>query len=182
MPVAFRPPDTSDLEKTSSGRLSYQGLVPAKRVSRGLYVGSMVDSANTEFMQKHRISVVVNCTRDLPFRFASQTHIRLGVDDAYDHTVRLFDMWKAAVPRISQYIDHGRSVLVHCRAGQQRSVATCAALLMYREGIPAAKAIERLRMTKSDAFWPRINFYRSLLRWQTWLKTHRPPVRSARSL
>lgn len=175
-------PNTADIEKTSSGKLSYRGYVPGKKVAKGLYVGSIVDSANLEFMKKHNISVVVNCTRDLPFRFNSQTHIRLPVDDAYEHTLRLFDNWKTAIPRVSCYIDQGRNVLVHCFAAQQRSIATCAALLMYREGLNASQVIQRMKRTKSDAFWPRINFYRSLMRWQTWLKTHPPPRIRASSL
>ena len=46
-------------------------------------------------------------------------------------------------------------------------MATCAAVLMFRERLTAAKVIDRMRKTKSDAFWPRINFYRSLLKWAT---------------
>ena len=167
-------PNTADIEKTSSGKLSYRGYVPGKKVAKGLYVGSVVDSANMDFMKKHNITVVINCTRDLPFRFNTQSHIRLPVDDAYEHTLRLFEHWKTAVPRISSYIDQGRNVLVHCRAGQQRSMATVAAVLMYREGLTAMRAVERCRKVKSDAFWPRINFHRSLLKWQTYVKEHKP--------
>ena len=174
-------PDTRDLEKTRSGKLSYQGLIPGKRVTRGLFVGSAPDSANIEFMRRNSISVVVNCTRDLPFRFPKQTHIRLPVDDAYAHTLRLFDMWKAEVPRISRHLDQHRNVLIHCFCCQQRSIATAAAVLMYRENMPAAKVIERMKKLKADAFWPRVNFYRSLMRWQTWIKQH-PPARVSRSL
>lgn len=174
-------PDTSDLEKTSGGKLSYAGYVPGKRVTRGLYVGSVVDSANIDFMRRHDISFVVNCTRDLPFKFPTQDHLRLAVDDAYAETLRLFNLWKTAVPRISRAIDAGKNVLVHCLVGQQRSQATVAALLMYREGISAAQAVERCRKAKSDAFWPRINFYRSLIKWQTYVKEHKS-VRASRSL
>ena len=59
-------------------------------------------------MRKHNITVVVNCTRDLPFRFPNQTHMRLPVHDAYDETLRLFELWKTAIPRISRYLDQNR--------------------------------------------------------------------------
>lgn len=178
----LKTPNTSDLEKTSTGKLSYAGLVPAKRAARGLWVGNIVDSANIEFMQNHKIGVVVNCTRDLPFRFSKQIHMRLAVDDAYEHTLRLFEYWKTAVPRISRYLDSHQNVLIHCHAGQQRSFATAAAVLMYRNRHHnAVQVIQTLKGIKSDAFRPRVNFYRSLMRWQTWLKTH-PPPRASRSL
>lgn len=66
--------------------------------------------------------------------------------------------------------------------GAQRSQATCAALLMYREGVTGTQAIERLKKTKSDAFYPRVHFWRSIMRWQTWLKTHPPSQARPRSL
>lgn len=182
MALRLPAPSTRDLDKTSTGKLSYAGFVPAKRAARGLFVGSVVDSANTDFMRHHRISLVVNCTKDLPFRFPAQTHMRLAVDDAYEDTVRLFTLWKTAVPRISRAMDAGQSVLIHCAVGQQRSVATTAAVLMYREGLTAAEAVDRMRRTKADAFWPRVNFHRSLLRWQTWLKQHGRQGRVSRSL
>ena len=167
-------PYTGDLEKTKTGKLSYAGLVPGKRVARGLYVGSIVESANIDFMQKHKIAVVVNCTRDLPFRFPKQMiQMRLAVHDAYDETVRLYNMWKTAVPIISHYIDDHKNVLVHCMAAQQRSASTAAAVLMYRNrNLTVKQVIQHIKSIKSDAFRPRVNFYRSLLKWSTWLKTH----------
>lgn len=163
-------PDTRDLVKTRSGKLSYQGLVPGKKAGKGLYVGSVVDSASTDFMRKHNIHVVVNCTRDLPFRFTDHVHMRLPVDDAYTDTLPLFELWKTAIPRISRHIDKGHNVLIHCHCAQQRSIATAAAVLMYREGLDTPTVVKRLKRLKTDAFWPRINFHRSLLRWQGHLK------------
>ena len=174
-------PNTSDLEKTSTGKLSYDGLIPGKRITKGLFVGSIVDSANIDFMRRHEIDTVVNCTKDLPFRFPTQTHIRLPVDDAYDQTLPLFQMWKTQVPRISTLLDRGHNVLVHCHCCQQRSIATAAAVQMYRKGTNAHTEIQFFRKLKSDAFWPRINFYRSLMRWQTFLKDH-PKNKRSKSL
>lgn len=50
---------------------------------------------------------------------------------------------------------------------------------MYRRGLTAGEAVARCRKAKNDAFWPRINFYRSLMRWQTRMKDHPPNKRSA---
>lgn len=178
MHLTLRTPKTDDLEKTSNGKLSYAGYLHGRKVVRGLFIGCNVDSADIDFMRKHGIDTVVNCTKHLPFRFHNQTHIRLPVDDAYDETIPLFNLWKTQVPRISSLIDRGHTVLVHCHAGQQRSSATIAAILMYRNGTDAAHNIAKLKKLKSDAFWPRINFYRSLMRWQSWVKDHPPNKRS----
>ena len=136
-------PDTRDLPKTKTGKLLFDGFQPARRICPGMWVGSVMDSADAAFMTRNDIRAVVNCSKNLPFRFPEQRHIRLPVDDAFYDTLPLFVLWKTAVPRIDALLSNQKRVLVHCYAGVQRSAATAAAVLMYRHGLSADEAIAR---------------------------------------
>jgi len=53
----------------------------------------------------------------------------------------LFD---AAVERVMELLDAGKSVLVHCQQGRSRSAAVVACVLVRREGIDLRAAFRRL--------------------------------------
>jgi protein-tyrosine phosphatase len=52
-------------------------------------------------------------------------------------------------------------VVVHCRAGQQRSAAVMAAYLM-RKGMGLEQAIKYIKSRKPDAFYWNVNFMPAL--------------------
>ena len=56
-----------------------------------------------------------------------------------------------AVSIIGDWLDEGRHVYVHCRAGWQRSPAIAAALLALRDGLDIDDAIEVVRAHKPSA-------------------------------
>jgi predicted protein tyrosine phosphatase len=115
-----------------------------------------------------QMALVVNCTADLPFHgdTSTQAQLRVGVHDNGDDRQQdlllrhLVDT--DLLERIGRTLADGRRVLVHCRAGQQRSAAVVAAYLMASTGCTAADAIARLRGCKRDAFFGAVNFHRTL--------------------
>lgn len=101
---------------------------------------------------------VVNCTRDLPM--LSEHGLRLAVDDdGRDGSVEaLAGMLPTVVAEMHARLAAGERVLVHCRAGQQRSPAVAAAYLMHARGVGAAAAMGAVSAKKPDAFFFRANF------------------------
>jgi rhodanese-related sulfurtransferase len=75
------------------------------------------------------------------------------------------------IERIADWLRRGRTVLVHCRAGQQRSAAIVAACVMERSGCSAAEAVRFVRSKKPDAFLGAVNFHRTLARLEPLLST-----------
>ena len=99
---------------------------------------------------------IINCSKDLPMVGPG---IRLPVDD--DLSKEAMQTMAQALPKIVNMIEsvraNGQSVLVHCRAGQQRSAAVVTAYLMS-QGMCKQDAIEFVRTKKPDAFLWGVNF------------------------
>jgi dual specificity MAP kinase phosphatase len=105
---------------------------------------------------------VVNCTKNFPM--LSDYGIRIPVDDDMSGDA-IFGMFHA-LPSVIDSIDYALAsngkVVVHCRAGQQRSAAVVAAYLMYKYKWDIPEAIEFIRSKKPDAFITGVNFAGSL--------------------
>ena len=135
------------------------GYFPAKEIRPGLWIGSEGDSASPKFMAAHDIAFVVNCSKTIPFTVVPGVeYYRIPVDDAPDNGSVILSHWPVVVRAIDSVLDRGKGVLVHCRAGMQRSAATVAAYLMYKYGLSAKNAMAAIKSRKSETFWPTPTF------------------------
>jgi hypothetical protein len=129
-----------------------------------LYLG---DARDAERMA-NKVAMVVNCTPDIPFYgdASLQAQVRIPVKDngeAWQHET--LGRWLAGtrvVDDIIRCVEGGQAGLVHCKAGQQRSAAVVAAVVMDVTACSAAEAVECVRMCKRDAFLGAVNFQRAL--------------------
>lgn len=83
------------------------------------------------------------------------------------------DWFRDQIEFVHRHRQEGTPVLVHCRAGVNRSVAVVAAYLMWRDGLMADQAIERIREKRSRA-WPFEVYRRFLLDWEKALENKSP--------
>jgi protein-tyrosine phosphatase len=114
------------------------------------------------------VALVVNCTNHLPFSSewpSDVQHIRIRAEDHTDHQDQI-DILHGWTPElfdtIVDVVRQGRSVLVHCQTGRQRSAATIAALLVYAHGYSVKDAVTFIGSRKRDAFFPFVNFQPAL--------------------
>lgn len=125
-----------------------------------LYLSSYNDLKNTSN------AFVVNCTKDLSM--INGLNMRIAVDDDMS-TTAINDMYLSfpnVVEKIHKYLEEGCRVIVHCRAGQQRSAAVIAAYLMAKHNYFLADAIKYIRSKKRDAFFFNVNFQDSLAKYE----------------
>jgi dual specificity phosphatase 12 len=84
-------------------------------------------------------------------------------DDRQPESIRIMQRY---LPKILDDIDSKRiagiNVLVHCRAGQQRSAAVIAAYLMKTTHMTPDEAVSYVKSRKPDAFFTGVNFYEAL--------------------
>ena len=127
----------------------------ASEIIPGLWIGDAQASQDAEFMRRNNIQAILNCTKDLPVRFAVE-NMRIAVHD---------DLRTESVKRMCELLPHAgsflyknhvldnRAVLVHCAAGIQRS-ATCAAyyLSTYYK-MPMDQAVRLIVSKRPVAFF-----------------------------
>lgn len=146
--------------------IEWKGLLyyPPKKITNHVWIGSEATAADKDFLRKNNIKFVVNCSADIP-RSSNIPMLRVPVyDDASDagKMVKYFGISSVAIRDVTRY---NGNVLVHCRAGQNRSSTVVAAYLMTIKKIGYIEAMKLIRARKCETFRPS-NFTSSLKEYQ----------------
>jgi len=136
----------------------------AHEILPNLWLGNVKASMDEEFIQRKRITVVFNCTKNLPFSPMIPIKYRIPVDDNLEEEeIRNMELWSGeiALKIIAEYKD-GKPILIHCMAGMQRSAAAMAFMLIAYLKIHASEAMRMIKEKRNIAFHPSANFGRSI--------------------
>jgi protein-tyrosine phosphatase len=151
----------------------------AVEVEEGLFLGNKQTALSSEFHRQHNIMLVINCTNTVPFLKPvvnnGVTYIRVPVNDnrAPEEIKKLESFIPEIVHLIHVHLSLGHNVLVHCRAGRQRSAAVVSAFLMNKYLWTHDEATSYVKFKKHDVFSPHINFYPALQEYNTHLDSIR---------
>jgi dual specificity phosphatase 12 len=129
-----------------------------------LWLGNVKASMNEDFIRENNITVVFNCTKNLAFSPMIPIKYRIPVDDNLEEEeIRNMELWSGeiAYKMIAEYIE-GKTILVHCMAGMQRSAASVAFFLISYQKMRALDAMKMIKEKRMVAFYPRANFGRSI--------------------
>ena len=162
--VAAEKKATTGTTPLKSGSGAVSGLdVPATQVMENLWLGNKDDAQNAEWLKKHNIHAVFNCTKDVDFAPGVKQY-RFPIDDHEDDVEKMTYEAPKVVKRILKEMERG-PVLVHCVEGRQRSPAVVA-LTMWIKKQGTGGAIRReLKKLRPIVFTPRATFEDSLQRW-----------------
>jgi len=126
-----------------------------------LWLGNMEASQDQAFLRKNQITVIINCTKDLPFLPLSGIYkYRVPVNDDLQKTeINAMVGWLDKIlPIIHHHYQQGRAILIHCFAGMQRSaIVTYSFLYAYYLRDPKA-TYNFIRSKRPIVFRPFINF------------------------
>ena len=129
-----------------------------------LWLGNARASMDENFIQQNNIQVVFNCTKNLPFSPMIPIKFRIPVDDNLEEAeIRNMELWSSeiAFKMMTEYVE-GKTILVHCMAGMQRSAASVAFFLISYKKMRALDAMKMIKEKRRIAFFPRANFGRSI--------------------
>lgn len=136
-----------------------------------LWLGNKKAAHDTDFLRSQKISMVINCTKDIPFADAPNVHIRMRVpvhDNLQQAEIQNLARWS---PEIIYKIVHawkeGHTILIHCFAGVQRSAAVMAMTLIALRQMTSDSAIKYIRACRPIAFFPAVNFAASIRHFET---------------
>lgn len=140
----------------------YMSFYQAREVLPGLWVGSSADSRDKHFLSKHDIALVVNATKTIPFATSRILGFRVPVNDDPDENDNMLEYFNVTNRIIDDTLKSGKTVLVHCYAGIQRSCALAAAYIIYTDNVPSRRAIAIIKQKKTEAFSPVPTFGKAL--------------------
>jgi dual specificity MAP kinase phosphatase len=129
----------------------------------GLWLGNGKASLDDKFLRDNKIHAVFNCTKDLPFHSSVNRRFRVPVDDNLrQEEIRNMELWSfETIYKLTKEHKQG-NVLVHCYAGMQRSAAVVAMYLIAKYGMTKEQVIPFIKGKRSVAFWPFVNFEKSI--------------------
>jgi hypothetical protein len=117
-------------------------IIPANKKSGALWLGNYKSALDPVFLKNNDISVIINCSVDLPYIYDildKDSHglnkletFRIPVyDSLLDHDIYIMEQYyHTVIPFIlKKLLNEQKNVLVHCHAGAQRSASVVAAVL-----------------------------------------------------
>jgi protein tyrosine phosphatase len=136
----------------------------ANEIIDRVWLGDYHASQDETFLRSHHIDVVINCTKDLPFKMVAPTQYRVPLDDNLEEVeIRNAALWSyEIVHTIMKHYRAGDRILVHCMAGRQRSACSVAMFLILHKGLTTDQAIKMIRSKRPVAFMPQPNFLQSI--------------------
>ena len=117
-----------------------------------------------EFLRANNITVVFNCTKDLPFHSSIIKRYRVPVDDNLEpNEINNMRVWAPEIVyKVLREYRAGHTILVHCFAGMQRSAAVVAMTLIVLTKKSPDEIMAKIREIRPIAFFPAANFEKSI--------------------
>ena len=144
-------PQTGKEQKTSAlGPGLRLSKWPGHEVHPGVFVGDLSCALDLAQLRQRKITHVLTATNRMKPMFPAEIHyLVLDFPDAADQN--LLDALAEAHTFIAEAHAAGGAVLIHCMAGQSRSVSVALSYIMKREGVSDTEALAALRAHRSDA-------------------------------
>lgn len=133
----------------------------ADQIVPRLWLGNFHSSQDTHFIRKNNINVIINCTKDLPFTSISGIYkYRVPVhDNLQTEEIITMSKWIGKIlPIISEHYQLGRTILIHCAAGMQRSAIIVLCFLCSQYGVDPKMAFIKMKNIRPIVFSPYMNF------------------------
>ena len=138
-----------------------------------LWLGGIRAALDETFLTNEKITVIFNCTKDIPFIQLPQemTCYRVPVDDnLQDEEINNMTKWSPEIVyKLLKEYHEGKNILIHCAAGMQRSAAACIMFLMTLWKQPQQPVFVFMRERRPIVFQPGMNFKNSVDWYETWL-------------
>jgi dual specificity MAP kinase phosphatase len=139
------------------------------QIMEGLWLVNEKTALNKTFLEKNKIRLIINCTKDSPFIDANDIEkVRVPVNDTSkleDQELMLQNL-PGAIKIIDSFYDKGEGILIHCKAGMQRSATVTLCYLMYKKGLDKQKAKSFIRKKRFIVFLPSNNFNHAQNLWE----------------
>jgi protein-tyrosine phosphatase len=133
-----------------------------------LWLGNILIAKSNKFFIENDITVVVNCSKDIPFYHNHTKNYRIAVDDNLKKKEidKFYEYLPKIIPIVHNHLLNNDRVLVHCYAGKQRSASiVCCYLLTYGD-MDFFKSIESIKTKRLVSFTPEINFLKAMQKYK----------------
>lgn len=145
----------------------------ADEIIPGVWIGRWQPALNGDWLAKHEIKAVFNCTKQLDFHPTVPYQYRIPVDDNLQPAeINNMEAWAPEIAyKMMREYKAGHPMLIHCHAGMQRSTTACAFFLMVLTGKPLIHVMRHIKSKRPIAFEPSANFAVPLRTFETQIRS-----------
>lgn len=142
------------------------------KIIDGLYVGNYNAALDPNIITSHNIHTIVNCTKKKDRINMNVDYLQIPLDDPPSNgDIEYVNInFIPIVTFISNAINSGKNVLVHCIMGAQRSAAIAAIYLMVKFKVNYMVAVQFIKSRRPICFFGNINYINSLVFIQNHIK------------
>jgi protein-tyrosine phosphatase len=116
-------------------------------ISEFLYLGNMNDALNTEWLNKNKIKNILNVAKEVDIKQKKYNYLHLHLDD-YNFNNKFKSEYPKAIKFIDDALKRKEKILVHCRAGMNRSATIVILYLFKRCNMDLEKAHLYVKMKR----------------------------------
>jgi protein-tyrosine phosphatase len=147
----------------------------ADEIIPGVWISRWQPALNGEWLAKHGIVTVFNCTKQVEFHPSVPYQYRIPVDDNLQpRELKNMEDWAPEIAyKILREYRAGHPMVIHCHAGMQRSTASCAFFLMVLTGKSLIEVMYMIKNRRPVAFEPRPNFANAMRAFEETLRRYR---------
>jgi len=139
-----------------------------------LWLGGYLAATDVDWLKEKNITVVFNCTKDIPFAEGPSHLYRVPVHDNLEkEEIENMQKWSPEIVyKMLREYRAGHTILVHCAAGMQRSAAVVLMFLMTMWRQHKEPVYAYLREKRPIVFRPSMNFRPAVEWYEKWLFTN----------
>lgn len=136
----------------------------ADEIITGIWVGDVFSSKDLKFLNDNKIEIIINCTKEIPFssKFKGEKY-RIPIFDNPNELETLKRYIDDYVEIINENLLNKKNILIHCRAGRQRSTIVLAYYIQKILKYKKTTTIDLIKTQRPLAFWPHITFEEILI-------------------
>ena len=149
----------------------------ADEIIPGVWISRWEPALNGDWLARHGIQAVFNCSKQIPFHPSIPHQYRIPVDDNLQPAeIANMEAWapEIAYKMLREYKQE-HPILIHCHAGMQRSTTACAFFLMVLTGDPLIRVMMTIKQKRAIAFEPSPNFATALRGFEELVRTQIHP-------
>ena len=143
----------------------YKIITNQHEIIDNLWLGNYKSALDKDFLKSKNIKLIINLSTDLKFTNLNIDKYRIPIKDnrskhSNDGIIFHFNIIYHKINKIINESNGG--VLIHCRAGMQRSAAFVALYLIKKNKIKFNKAKKIITSKRCIVFYPTVNFIKSI--------------------
>ena len=140
-------------------------ILSQNEIKKNLWIGDYKSALNKNFLIKNNIKLVINCSKTLNFTdLENIIKIRLSMNDDRKEISdkKMIELFPTVFDIIDNNLKNNNGVLVHCKAGMQRSATIVALYLMKKFKKKFEEVKQTIRDKRNIVFRPYVNFIKPI--------------------